>query len=169
MKKLLSVLMVGMMFTMVGCGVPTGEEKEGFTPTITEEKKEEEKKEEVQEFVVYDKHDIKVTYKSALKQGTLNSTIEFLVENNSDKDFNIATSGLSVNGFMSDGLSGMYCDVLAGKKSLTTLRLYNRELKEMGIEFEDIKDIEFKFWVYQLNAPIGAGIDEYSPIIKLNK
>lgn len=85
----------------------------------------------IEETVVYDENDIKVTV-TGLKSTYSGQEFKVKVENNSDK--NIAVSGdvFVVNGIMVDGW--LYVEAAAGKKANGTLTFFNDSMETAGIE-----------------------------------
>ena len=68
--------------------------------------------------------------------------LKFAVENNSELDVLITSTEETVDGFMVDNGIGFYCEVLAGKKAIEYMTLYNFELETIGITTPNA--IEFK-------------------------
>lgn len=66
------------------------------------------------------------------------------IENNSDKDVTLSVENLSVNDFAIDGLDVF--TVLAGKKTVDSITLFESELEENNIE--TVTKVEFKLWAY---------------------
>lgn len=80
---------------------------------------------------------VKVT---GMGESIFGTELHFDVSNESNKNVAISTRALSVNGYMMD-LSGLYCDVAAGKKAKESVTLYRSELDQAGIE--TVADVAF--------------------------
>lgn len=82
--------------------------------------------------VVYNENNIKITY---VKQelGLLGPTLEFHIENNTDRTITIDFTNVYIDGYIAE-LSGGICDSLeAGKKAFTSLTLWE-------VDYEDFTD-----------------------------
>ncbi len=154
MKKLLCLLMAAMVvFSFAACSsgndatdekgkVAVGAEKSdsetaGFDPEDVT----------VEEQVVYDANDVKVTVKSISFDGYFGPELKVLIENNTAEDITVCTSDSTVNGLVVD--CSLYCDVPAGKKANDTITVYDADMERSGIEI--IKDIEFKLYATDSN------------------
>ncbi len=146
MKQLLSFLMALMVvFSFAACGngddadeeskkVASGAEKGGSEAVslVPEDVT-------VDEQVIYDANDVKVTVKDINYDGYFGPELNVLIENNTEGDITVCTSESTVNGLVVD--CSLYCDVPAGKKANDTILLDSTGLERSGIEI--IKDIEF--------------------------
>lgn len=168
MKKLMAVLVSVMMgLWLAGCSdagsesspgadVSGGFVNETIMPDVVDEDDEEEAETEngisirqdvfIKEAVIYDKDDIKITA-TELSYERWYAEIDFLIENNSDKNLSFSSGSVfyncnSVNGYMIDG-GYLRSEVNAGKKAICSLSLYYDELLLCGIS--EIADIEISF------------------------
>ena len=101
----------------------------------------------IQEQIIYDENDIKVTAK-ALEESLLGTGITVLVENNSSRNITVQTRKSSINGLMIETLFS--CDVAAGKKANDSIIFYDYELEISGIE--TIKDMEFSLHIFDTDS-----------------
>lgn len=114
----------------------------------TEETKEESKAEEtsattIEEQVLFDANDIKITA-TGMEDSWAGTKLTLLIENNSAKGITVQARNANVNGYMVDTM--MSADVAAGKKSNDGLTFQTSGLKECGIE--DIATMEFYFHIF---------------------
>lgn len=93
---------------------------------------------DVEEQVIYDENNIKVTV-TGFDQDSIFVWLNVFVENNSDKDVILQTRKSNVNGYMIDFTFS--CDVAAGKKANDKISMTNSSLERCGIG--KITDIEF--------------------------
>lgn len=89
------------------------------------------KKVTVEETVIYDENDIKVTVKS-LDEGWSGPELKVLVENNTDKDIAFSADEFIINGITLSGFG--YVEAAAGKKANDTISFYEEQLELCGIE-----------------------------------
>lgn len=106
----------------------------------------------IQEEVVIDEPDIKVTAKEYVTDSIWGDGIKFLVENNGSSDIGLGCTALIVNDYMITDLFSS--TVAAGKKSNETMYLSSSQLKAAGID--NVGQIEVYFHTYDA--------DEYSTI-----
>jgi hypothetical protein len=94
--------------------------------------------------VVFDAAGIKITY-TGVEYDTFWEcyTLKFAIENNSDTDVIITSAEEVIDGYMVDSSIGFYCEVLAGKKAVEYMTLYNFDLEPLGISKPG--NIEFIF------------------------
>lgn len=84
--------------------------------------------------VVLDAAGLKVTFLAVEFDDLWQSyKLKFMLENNSDIDVSINSLEEVIDGFMVDVNIGFYCEVLAGKKAVDYLILYDFELEPLGI------------------------------------
>jgi predicted small secreted protein len=165
MKKFLLVLLVVMTaICLAACGGssntsnPTGssaqsEPSAGGSSSAS-------KRVSIQEEVIFDQNDIKVTAKSLDPTGSIfGATVAVLIENNSSKNITVQARNSAVNGVMVDTLFS--CDVTAGKKANDTITFSASDLKRAGIEV--IKEIQFQLHFF--NAESWDTIVDSDPII----
>jgi predicted small secreted protein len=165
MKKFLLVLLVVMTaICLAACGGssntsnPTGssaqsEPSAGGSSSAS-------KRVSIQEEVIFDQNDIKVTAKSLDPTGSIfGATVAVLIENNSSKNITVQARNSAVNGVMVDTLFS--CDVTAGKKANDAITFSASDLKRAGIEV--IKEIQFQLHFF--NAESWDTIVDSDPII----
>ncbi len=141
---LVSICLAGtMLFT--GCssssGSDSGKTKEAKEVSTKDDSKEK-KKVSIDEQVLYDENDIKITATGIDVEDTVyGAELKLLIENNSSQDITVQTGNVSVNGYMMSAI--MSANVVAGKKANDTLTFYSSELEECGID--QIATIEVSF------------------------
>ncbi len=118
------------------------------TKDSEETKAEESKTEEksvvtIEEQVLFDANDIKITV-TGMEDSWAGTKLTLLIENNSAKGITVQARNANVNGYMVDTM--MSADVAAGKKSNDGLTFQTSGLKECGIE--DIATMEFYFHIF---------------------
>ncbi|SEM38789.1 hypothetical protein SAMN04487770_13632 [Butyrivibrio sp. ob235] len=122
-------------------------EDKGSDEAKTEESKEEVKEEAsgatIEEQVLYDENDIKITA-TGMEDSWAGTKLTLLIENNSAKGITVQARNANVNGYMVDTM--MSADVSAGKKSNDGLTFQTSGLKECGIE--QIATMEFFFHIF---------------------
>lgn len=122
-------------------------EDKGSDEAKTEESKEEVKEEAsgatIEEQVLYDENDIKITA-TGMEDSWAGTKLTLLIENNSAKGITVQARNANVNGYMVDTM--MSADVAAGKKSNDGLTFQTSGLKECGIE--QIATMEFFFHIF---------------------
>lgn len=121
-----------------------GSGKGGGRASENGEKQNSTKAAEIEQQVVVDEADIKITA-TGLEDGFMGPEIKFLIENNSAEDLTVQTRDVSVNGYMVDTF--MSVDVAAGKKSNDAMSIMKSSLEECGIE--DIANAEFSFNIFK--------------------
>lgn len=111
----------------------------------TESKEESSKEQElVEEQVLLDQDDIKITLKSLSFDGIFGPSLKILVENNSSKAFTVQIRDSSINDVMVGAMFS--CDVASGKKANDSITFMSSDL-ELA-EITTIQNIEFKFHVF---------------------
>lgn len=98
----------------------------------------------VEEMVLLDEADIKVTAKGFDADGLLGPEIKLLIENNSQIGLTVQVRNVSVNGYMVETM--LSSDVAAGKKANDELTFMKSDLEAAGIT--TIADMEFYFHVF---------------------
>ncbi len=99
------------------------------------------KKITVNEQVLLDRDNVKITLKSMDVNNFLGPSLNFLIENNSANDITIQSRDVSVNNVMINTIFS--ADISSGKKANENLIFTSSELKTSGIDV--FKDIELKF------------------------
>lgn len=84
----------------------------------------------VEETVIYNENNIKVTVKE-MSEGWTGPELKVLVENSTDKNISFAANEFIINGVTISGFG--YVEAAAGKKSNGTLNLFKEELETAGI------------------------------------
>lgn len=103
----------------------------------------EEKGTTIEEQVLVDQDDVKITAKS-MSSSLFGPELKILIENDSDTDLIIQTRNASVNGYMVDTMISE--EVAAGKKSNTSITFSAQALSECGIT--TFTEMEFYFHVF---------------------
>lgn len=98
----------------------------------------------IQETVLLDEANIKITAKSFTEDSFFGKGIKLLIENNSDKDLTVQCRNSSVNGYMVDTM--LSADVVSGKKANDSLIFADSDLEACGIT--TIADMEFSFHIF---------------------
>lgn len=151
MLKILVILFVGML---TGCrGNDDGKQPAGINTKDRNseieliEKHSINNKENIKEKVIVDKAGIKITAKS-IEYDDIVVEIKVLIENNSLQDITVQARDFSINGIMID--PSMSTDVSSGKKSNSTISIYNSDLEKAKIK--TIKDIEFGLVAFNFDS-----------------
>lgn len=93
--------------------------------------------------VIYDDQGVKITYTGYSAAELFQSaSINFLIENNSDKNITVENFNFNVNGYTLDTF--FYEEVPAGKKSNVKLDISSSQLEENGIESLGTVDFELR-------------------------
>ena len=124
-------------FTLLGCSSDTGQKKSIAVPGSATETggggaDQASADESINEQVLVDQDDIKITATEYVTDSIWGDGIKLLVENNSAKDYTIGCDALIVNDYMITDLFS--ADVAAGKKSNEVMYLSSTELKAAGID-----------------------------------
>ena len=85
----------------------------------------------IDEAVLLDEADVKITAKSLDVNGVFGPSIQLLIENNSDKSLTVQARNASVNGYMIETM--MSSDVAAGKKANDELTFMGSDIETAGI------------------------------------
>ena len=139
-------------FTLLGCSSDTGQKKSIAVPGSATETggggaDQASADESINEQVLVDQDDIKITATEYVTDSIWGDGIKLLVENNSAKDYTIGCDALIVNDYMITDLFS--ADVAAGKKSNEVMYLSSTELKAAGID--TVGQIEMYFHAYDSN------------------
>lgn len=126
-----------------GCGSSETTVDQEISGSRSDSKKEESKEVTVEETVLMDANEIKITVKG-LEDGLFGTDLKLLIENNGDQNVTVQARNSSVNGFMVDTM--MSQDVAAGKKANTTLTFSTSGLKDGNIT--TIANMEFSFHIF---------------------
>jgi len=116
---------------------------EETTEQAQEETKEESSAVTIEEQVLYDDNDIKITA-TGIEDSWAGTKLTLLIENNSTQGITVQARNANVNGYMVDTM--MSADVAAGKKTNDGLTFQTSGLKECGIE--QIATMEFIFHIF---------------------
>ena len=102
----------------------------------------------IEEAVLVEQDEIRITAKSLKLDGWLGPEIKLLIENNSSKSITVQIRNASVNGYMIDTM--MSVDIAPGKKANDSITLMKSDLDAAGIK--TIADIEFSFHIFDSNS-----------------
>lgn len=89
------------------------------------------KKVTIDEVVVYDENDIKITV-TGLEESSLGQEIKIQVENNTDRNITLSGDNYIVNGISMNGF--LFEQVAAGKKAKGSITFYTEYLENAGVE-----------------------------------
>lgn len=142
MKKILAIVMCLGIFAAIAMG--SGDSKDGDTKEIGGASSDEKEKVTIEEAVVLDQNDIKITAKEYVEDSIWGDGISMQIENNSGKDVMVSCKALIVNNYMITDLFAS--EVAAGKKANEVMRLSSSALEAAGIE--SVGQIEIYFRVY---------------------
>ncbi|MBO6241906.1 MAG: hypothetical protein J6O61_13865 [Butyrivibrio sp.] len=126
-----------------GNGTDEAKSEEAKSEETTEEVKKEASGATIEEQVLFDENDIKITA-TGMEDSWAGTKLTLLIENNSAKGITVQARNANVNGYMVDTM--MSADVAAGKKSNDGLTFQTSGLKECGIE--QIATMEFIFHIF---------------------
>lgn len=153
MRKYLKLfLLVAIMFAIVGCGSSKSKVKEAV-------KKDNFTKSNIQEKVLYDEKDIKITVTGITYDDVYGPEIGLSIENNSNEDLTFSAEHFSINDIMHNPY--FIVDVPKGKKSNKGIALEYLVLKEYDITA--IKNVDFEMRVYNRDSIL----DDYA-VVKIN-
>lgn len=100
----------------------------------------------IEEQVIYEGNDVRITTKGISKNGN-GWDIKLFIENNSDLNLGFNAHAYAINGIMTkNNIYDMDCDVAARKKTNTFLKLKESVLKAYDIN--EIKCVDVVFWAY---------------------
>ena len=161
MKKVIGVLLVLSVFGAMALGSGSSKSKETKSIVAGSDTKTEanaqageeettaatetEAETTIEEAVVYDANNIKITAKEYTKEGILGGEgIKFLIENNTDKNIRVGVTALIVNNYM---VSDLFAPtVAAGMKTNEILEFSSTSLKKDGITA--VGQVEIYFHIY---------------------
>lgn len=98
----------------------------------------------IEEAVLVDEKDIKITAKGFDAKGVFGPNLKLLIENNGTKSVTVQTRNTSVNGYMVETM--ISCDVAAGKKANDEMTFLSSDLEAAGIA--TFADMEFSFHIF---------------------
>ena len=154
-KNLAVIIGVSLIVSMLsGCSVSnsTMQDKEiavvenGSSDTTTDTSQETEEvvnEVSIEEQVLYDENDIKITA-TGMDDSIWGTELKLLIENNSSKTITVQARKCNVNGYMVTTM--MSVDVASGKKANDSSTFETSGLKECGIE--QIATMEFSFYIF---------------------
>ena len=148
--KWFAVCFLVMSVALTGCGVSGSEGTNAVTESgesIAKETEQPESEVSIEEQVLYDEKDIKITA-TGMKDGWMGTELELLIENNSGKGITVQARNANVNGYMVP--TTMSVDVASGKKANDSLTFETSGLKECGIE--TIAQMEFSFRIFDTES-----------------
>lgn len=117
----------------------------------------------IPEVPLFENEDVKIIGKGITSDG-FEVELPIYIENKSEKNLEIYCRDFSVNGFMIDAC--LASDVLSGKKINDTIWFFTSDLEKNDLNYEDIKDIEFKFSISDRNDIFNGRYE--TDIISLN-
>jgi len=156
LKKLITIIVVFILtFIVTACGdadvnddkTPVDESTENNENAV-DNKETETQEVTLEEQVIYDENDIKVTVKGFEDESTFGPEIKVLIENNSAQNITVQTRKSSINGLMVETMFS--ADVAAGKKANDAITFTDTELEVSGIS--TIKDIEFELYIIDADS-----------------
>lgn len=160
MKKLISITVaILLLLGITACESTNGPVTDGTLGVSVNNTETEENKNEtteatmvqevsIQETVLLDEADVKITAKSLSTDGLFGQGIKLLIENNSEKNLTVQCRNASVNGYMVDTM--LSADVVSGKKGNETLIFMDADFEACGIE--TIADMEFSFHIFDSDS-----------------
>ncbi|MDD6066320.1 MAG: hypothetical protein PUD04_07120 [Firmicutes bacterium] len=145
-----SLCLLVMTMALMGCGASgnkvTNSASES-SESVSKEKEQAGTEVSIEEQVLYDEKDIKITAKG-IKDGWMGTELALLIENNSGKGITVQARNANVNGYMVP--TTMSADVASGKKANDSLTFETSGLKECGIE--TIAKVEFSFHIFDTES-----------------
>lgn len=154
MKRMFTALIASAMLLLAGCSsgnsdptnvasVDTAASNVGGAASEGSESAAEENAVTLDETVIYDGNDIKITATGIKEDSFFGPELNLLIENNGTQNIVVQPDYCLVNGYMMYGL--MSSDVAAGKKNNNTLDFSGSTLKACGID--QIADIRLRLTV----------------------
>ena len=154
MKRMFTALIASAMLLLAGCSsgnsdptnvasVDTAASNVGGAASEGSESAAEENAVTLDETVIYDGNDIKITATGIKEDSFFGPELNLLIENNGTQNIVVQPDYCLVNGYMMYGL--MSSDVAAGKKNNDTLDFSGSTLKACGID--QIADIRLRLTV----------------------
>ena len=101
----------------------------------------------VEKDIIYEENDVVISV-DGIQKGNTSTSVSFVIENNSDNDYNVDAHSWDINGIMiGDNQYGFNSvETAAGKKSRLNLEVDNSVLESKGINY--ISEIDVLFWFY---------------------
>ena len=101
----------------------------------------------VEKGIIYEENDVVISV-DGIQKGNTSTSVSFVIENNSDNDYNVDAHSWDINGIMiGDNQYGFNsAETAAGKKSRLNLEVDNSVLESKGINY--ISEIDVLFWFY---------------------
>lgn len=101
----------------------------------------------VEKGIIYEENDVVISV-DGIQKGNTSTSVSFVIENNSDNDYNVDAHSWDINGIMiGDNQYGFNSvETAAGKKSRLNLEVDNSVLESKGINY--ISEIDVLFWFY---------------------
>lgn len=168
MKRMFTALIASTMLLLAGCSsgnseptnvasVDTAASNVGEAASEESESAAEENAVTLDETVIYDGNDIKITATGIKEDSFFGPELNLLIENNGTQNIVVQPDYCLVNGYMMYGL--MSSDVAAGKKNNDTLDFSGSTLKACGID--QITDIRLRLTV--------SDSDSWMPLFKTDE
>lgn len=150
MKKNFTLIVCLALFLVMAMGSGSDSKDTDTTKdTETSEVNEQNKKEvSVDEEVIFEENDIKITVTGLDMDGWMGPELKLLIENDSDQNITVQARLASANGFMVD--STISEDVAATKKANTGISFSDTDLKNAGIE--TISNMQFSFHIFDTDS-----------------
>lgn len=143
-NRILAGIVCLSIFAFMALGSGSGSETEKKEIMGSSENKNDNREVTIEEQVLIDKENIKITAMKYEKDSIWGEGIKLNIENNSDKDYTIGCDALIVNDFMISDL--FVSTVAAGKKANETMYLSSSALEAAGIT--EIGKVEIYFHAY---------------------
>lgn len=156
MKKLLIVIFILLLSLLAfGCGSTEGQTSPTDANADTAEDSAAEEQEDafstavLDQELMFDAHDVKI-YSEDMEYTNSNVTINFVIENNSDNDYDFSAHSFDINRMMMGGnVVGSDINVPSGKKGRLSI-----EASLSDLEYADalnISEVNIIFWAYKDN------------------
>ena len=110
---------------------------------VTQTKKEDTKEQAIEQTVIYDENDVKITAKEWHMTGDFGPELKVSIENNSDKTLTFQTQDASINGYMVESTISENVD--PEKDVEKGIYFFKTDVETSGIQ--DAADIQFKFHI----------------------
>lgn len=146
MKNILTVALCLSIFAIMAIGSESSDSDDN--KDIVSSSSEEKVDVTIEEQVLFEQGNIKVTAQEYVTDSIWGDGIKLLIENNSDKTVTVGCNALIVNNYMITDLFAS--EVAAGKKSNDVLYISSTELEAAGIE--SVGQIEIYFHVYDTSS-----------------
>lgn len=150
MKKKITLIFCLLLFLVMAMGSGSdSQDAETTKDTETSEVKKQDKKEvTVDEEVIFEENNIKITVTGLDTAGWMGPELKLLIENDSVQNITVQARLASVNGFMNDSLISE--DVAASKKANTSITFSNTDLKNASID--TISNMQFSFHIFDTDS-----------------